>query len=96
VLADGRCVLADDLDDVLERHRLLVGPRRDIAALERQHTVLRVERTQRQVSVWLRLEGPLTDPTWQVEELSLEDIMLAYLGAGAPEPPAAVLSEVAG
>ena len=80
VLADSRTVLADDLDEVLATHRLLVGPRRDITAIERDHDVLREERTHRQLSVWVRLRGPLLDPNWDVQELGLEEIMLAYLG----------------
>jgi ABC-2 type transport system ATP-binding protein len=97
VLAESETVLAADLDDVLANHRLLTGARRDTAAIEREHTVLRVERTSRQVSLWVRLEGPLHDPSWQVRELGLEEIMLAYLGRGRVESAdPAVLSEVAG
>jgi len=94
VLAESRTVLAAELEDVLASHRLLTGPRRDTTAIEREHTVLRSERTHRQVSLWVRLEGPLHDPNWQVEELNLEEIMLAYLGLGSSEPAEPVLSEV--
>jgi len=91
VLADSRTVLADDLDDVFATHRLLVGPRRDISAIERDHVVLREERTHRQLSLWVRLRGPLVDPNWDVQELGLEEIMLAYLSlrepaAAGPQP----------
>lgn len=79
-LAASRIVLADDLDSILATHRLLTGPRRDTTAIERQHTVLRREQTTRQVSLWLRLDGPLHDPNWQVDELDLEEIVLAYMG----------------
>jgi hypothetical protein len=46
--------------------------------------------------MWVRLNGPLHDPGWQVTELSLEEIMLAYLGLGASTGNDFVLSEVAG
>jgi ABC-2 type transport system ATP-binding protein len=59
VLAESETVLADDLEDVLATHRLLSAPRRDTAAIEREHTVLRIERTARQVSLWVRLIGPI-------------------------------------
>jgi ABC-2 type transport system ATP-binding protein len=94
VLAEGRTVLADDLDDVLAGHRLLISARRDTAALEREHTVLRVERTARQVSAWVRLSGPLHDPNWEQSELSLEEVMLAYLGMSAGRPDENLLREV--
>jgi len=80
VLAESRTLLADDLDDVVASHRLLTAPRRDPGPIERQHTVLRTEQTSRQTSLWVRLGGPLVDPTWHSDPLSLEDIVLAYLG----------------
>jgi len=95
VLSDSRTKLVDDLDTVLAEHRLLVGPRRDTSALERTHTVLRAERTHRQVSLWVRLNGPLLDPGWDVTELGLEEIMLAYLEQARERPPSRELvSEV--
>jgi ABC-2 type transport system ATP-binding protein len=94
VLSEARTLLADGLDEVLARHRLLTGARRDTAAIERDHTVLRIERTHRQISMWVRLNGPLRDPHWQVSELSLEEIMLAYLGLGAESPAEPTLSGV--
>jgi ABC-2 type transport system ATP-binding protein len=82
VLSASRTVLAADIDEVLAEHRLLTAPRRDTTALERDHIVLHRESTARQTSAWVRLTGPLHDPGWQAEELSLEDIVLAYLGSG--------------
>jgi ABC-2 type transport system ATP-binding protein len=80
LLDSGRLTLAADLDDVLASHRLLTAPRRDTGALERDHTVLRIERTHRQVSAWVRLRGPLFETDWDVAELGLEEIALAYMG----------------
>jgi ABC-2 type transport system ATP-binding protein len=95
VLSEAQTLLADELDRVLATHRLLIGPRRDTVALERDHTVLHIEKTHRQVSAWVKLHGPLQDPTWQVEELGLEEITLAYLGLGSAAPAEPELSEVA-
>jgi ABC-2 type transport system ATP-binding protein len=90
LLDSGKLALASDLDDVLTTHRLLTAPSRNTFALERNHTVLRCERTPRQVSAWVRLRGPLHDPGWDVQELGLEDIALAYMGrdrrAAEPDP----------
>ncbi len=83
VLTESRTVLTDGVDRILADHRLLTGARRDTSGIEREHTVLRIERTHRQVSMWVRLNGPVHDPHWEVTELSLEEIMLAYLGCGA-------------
>ncbi len=81
VLLDrGHLALAAGLDEVLESHRLLTASRRETTVLERDHTVLRVETTPRQTMAWVRLEGPLLEPGWEVHELALEDVVLAYLG----------------
>lgn len=87
VVMAGQAVLTADIDDIVATHRLLTAPRRDMSAFARQHRVLHTEATEREVSVWARLNGPLLDPSWRVDELSLEDIVLAYLGS-ASEPAA--------
>ncbi len=94
VLANSKTMLAADLDDVLASHRVLTAPRRDTSAIERDHNVLRQESTPRQVSLWVRLNGPVHDPAWQVDDVGLEDIVLAYLGADGTQP--AALSPVGG
>jgi ABC-2 type transport system ATP-binding protein len=99
VLIDsGRLALAADLDEVLATHRLLTAPRRSTETLERDHTVLRIERTHRQVNAWVRLEGPLLEPGWEAGELGLEDIALAYMGRGrsAAEPDASYVTTMTG
>jgi ABC-2 type transport system ATP-binding protein len=93
VLIDsGRLALAADLEDVLATHRLLTAPRRSIETLQRNHAVLRTEQTHRQISAWVRLCGPLLEPGWDVHELGLEEIALAYMGrdrsAAEPYAPA--------
>jgi ABC-2 type transport system ATP-binding protein len=84
VVAASRTMLAADIDDVLASHRLLTSARRDASVIERDHVVLQRETTQRQTDLWVRLNGPVHDPAWQVNELSLEDIVLAYLGSQHP------------
>ena len=31
----------------------------------------------------VRLNGPVTDPAWEAEDVSLEDMVLGYMGADA-------------
>jgi ABC-2 type transport system ATP-binding protein len=89
VLNAAQLVVEGGLDQMLASHYLLTGPSRDLGALERDHTVLRTERFPRQVKVWVRLNGPLHDPTWEVTELDLEEIVLAYMGQSSPAPAVA-------
>jgi ABC-2 type transport system ATP-binding protein len=80
LLAASRTQLCDDIDTVLESHRVLVGPRRDLADVERSFHVIKATQTSRQTRLVVRLDGPVLDPAWEVEEIGLEDVILAYMG----------------
>ena len=41
--------------------------------------------TDRQSTLLVRTDGPILDPAWTVSELSLEDLVLAYMGQAAAE-----------
>jgi ABC-2 type transport system ATP-binding protein len=87
MLAASRVQLCGDIDDLLAEHRILVGPRKDTTALERSHRVVQVTRTPRQTTLLVRLNGPrvpVADPAFQASEVSLEELVLAYLGDDAP------------
>jgi ABC-2 type transport system ATP-binding protein len=45
---------------------------------------VQVTRTPRQTTLLARLNGPVIDPAFQVSEVSLEELVLAYLGEDAP------------
>ena len=79
LLTASRVRLCADIDDVLAAHRVLVGPRRSTAELERLFTVVKVTQTERQSRVLARLDGPVLDPAWEESEVGLEDIILAYM-----------------
>ncbi len=87
VLSGGRLALCGDIDDVLASHRVLTAPDRATDVLERDHEVVRVDHTSRQVSVIARLHGPIAEPGWMVEEAGLEEIVLAYLGRRPSSDP---------
>ncbi len=94
ILSSSRVQVCGDIDDVLAEHKLLVGPRKDTTAIERDHHVVQVTRTPRQTTMLVRLNGPVHDPAFQVSDVSLEDIVLAYMGEDAP--PALVASTSVG
>jgi ABC-2 type transport system ATP-binding protein len=81
LLAASKVQLCGDIDTLLAGHKVLVGSAKDTSALERTHTVVHAERTARQVTLLVRLNGPVIDPAYQVEDVSLEDLVLAYMGA---------------
>ena len=84
MLASSRVQLCGDIDEVLAEHRVLVGPRKDTSAIERTHSVVQVTRTARQTTMLVRLNGPVIDPAFQASDVSLEELVLAYMGQGAP------------
>jgi ABC-2 type transport system ATP-binding protein len=95
LVSASRVQLCGDIDALLAEHRVLVGPRKDTTAIERNHTVVQTERTPRQTTMLVRLNGPVTDPEWEVEDVSLEDMVLGYMGAAAA-PGMAELTAVGG
>ena len=94
LLTGSRVQLSGDIDPLLAEHKVLVGPRKDTSSLERAHTVVEATRTDRQSTLLIRLGGPILDPTYQVSDVSLEDLVLGYLGAAAAPPGSGHLSTV--
>jgi ABC-2 type transport system ATP-binding protein len=86
LIADSRPVICAEIDDLLASHKLLTAPARDTAAIERDHQVLTCTRTPREVSLTVKLNDPVIDPAWRVDDIDLEEIVLAYLGQRAERP----------
>ncbi|MEU6173709.1 ABC transporter ATP-binding protein [Streptantibioticus parmotrematis] len=87
LLGAGRARLAGDVDEILDRHRLLVGtddaedplPEPDL------HEVVEVRRTRRQVTALVRPRVPVADG-WDVVEPAVEDVLMAYLRSPGATP----------
>jgi ABC-2 type transport system ATP-binding protein len=91
ILSKARVQLAAPIDEIVASHRLLTGPRTDPAAVARMHDVIRESHTERQTTLLVRADGHVYDSSWELHEVELEEIVLAYLGygsgpAGAREP----------
>jgi ABC-2 type transport system ATP-binding protein len=83
VLVASRLQLAGDLDALLATHHLLTGARRDPATLPADQHVISASHTDRQTTLLIRTDAPIHDPAWTVGQLSLEDLVLAYMGQSA-------------
>jgi ABC-2 type transport system ATP-binding protein len=79
VLVASRVKVAGPVDDLLATHRLLSGPRRDPASLPGGVQVISVSHTDVQSTLLVRSAGPVLDPAWTASEVSLEDLVLAYM-----------------
>ena len=84
MLASSRAQLCGDIEELLAEHQMLVGPRKDTTAIERLHQVVQVTRTPRQTTMLVRLNGPVIDPAFQASDVSLEELVLGYMGQDAP------------
>jgi ABC-2 type transport system ATP-binding protein len=91
VLVDSRVRVDGEVDDLLATHRLLTGPRREAASLPGSQHVITESHTGRQSTFLVRSNEPIIDPAWTVEEVSLEDLVLAYMGPPSGSPQAQTL-----
>ena len=80
VLVDSRVAIAGDIDTLLATHVRLTGPRRSAGLPATQH-VITERHTDRQSTYVIRTDAPIHDPAWSVTSLTLEDLVLAYMGA---------------
>ncbi|MEU7747941.1 ABC transporter ATP-binding protein [Nonomuraea sp. NPDC049158] len=79
VLVDSRVQVAGEVDELLATHHRLTGPRRDPDRLPADQHVISASHTDRQSTFIIRTDAPIHDPAWTVTQLSLEDLVLAYM-----------------
>jgi ABC-2 type transport system ATP-binding protein len=80
ILSNAEVQLSGPIDDLVASHRLLTGPRTDPATVSRLHNVIRASHTERQTTLLVRANGHVYDASWELHEIDLEEIVLAYLG----------------
>jgi ABC-2 type transport system ATP-binding protein len=83
VLAAAHVELAGEVEQLLIAHRRLVGPRHDPKHLPGDWHVIDESHTDRQTTLLVRTRTPIHDPAWTVEDIDLEDLVLAYMGQTA-------------
>jgi ABC-2 type transport system ATP-binding protein len=93
VLSAAHVQVLGTVEELLERHKLLIGAYREqqppVAGVAQ---VVRASHTKRQATLLVRTSGPIHDPAWTSHQVTLEDLVLAYLAdpsAGALAGPSA-------
>jgi ABC-2 type transport system ATP-binding protein len=86
VLVASRVRVAGEVDDLLASHYRLTGARRDPADLPAGTAVIEASHTDRQSTLIVRSTTPIDDPSFTVEHLTLEDLVLAYMSRADPDP----------
>ena len=95
LLTASRVRLSGDVDELLATHHRLTGPRRDRASLPTDQQVIEASHTDRQSTLLIRTDAPIRDPSWTVEQVNLEDLVLAYMRlANGPDHTRTPLSSV--
>jgi ABC-2 type transport system ATP-binding protein len=83
VLAAARVQVVGEVEELLATHHLLTGARRDPGTLPADWEVIQASHTDRQTTLTVRTGTAVHDPAWTVEQLSLEDLVLAYMSQAA-------------
>ena len=79
VLAASQVQVTGEVEELLASHHRLTGPRRDPASLPSDQEVIEASHTDRQSTLLIRSDNQILDPAWTVEEISLENLVLAYM-----------------
>jgi ABC-2 type transport system ATP-binding protein len=80
ILGEGAVQLAGPIDELLAAHRTLSGPRCDPYAVLPADRIIYAGHTARQTTLLARLDDGPPDGGWEADAVSLEDLVLAYLG----------------
>ena len=82
LLSEGRVRLDGNVEELLVSHRLLTGARRPLGSIRGVEEIVRERHSGRQLTLLVRTSGVVADPSWSVDEIGLEELLLAYM---APE-----------
>jgi ABC-2 type transport system ATP-binding protein len=83
VLVASRVRVAGQVEELLASHYHLTGARCDPATLPADWQVISASHTDRQSTLLIRTTTPVHDPAWVVEQVGLEDLVLAYMSQAA-------------
>jgi ABC-2 type transport system ATP-binding protein len=94
LLAQGQVQLAGDIEDLLSRHAVLYGDPALADRMAAHPAVVGVVAGRRQAMAVVRRPPAVAAPGWDLGEISLEDLVIAYMenpAAGTLPPPAALV-----
>lgn len=82
VLHAAQVRLVGSVDELVGEHRQMVGPRRGNDPVAGVASIVRESHTDKQSTLLVRTDGTIVDPMWTVHDVTLEDLILAYLADG--------------
>jgi ABC-2 type transport system ATP-binding protein len=87
VLVGSRVRVAGEVDELLATHHRIIGPREDAAKLPAGVDVIEASHTDRQSTLIARGAESFNSPALTVEQITLEDLVLAYMTQAATTQP---------
>jgi ABC-2 type transport system ATP-binding protein len=82
ILVASRVQLAGEVSDLLGSHHRISGPRRDPTKLPSSQKVIEETHTDRQSTFLVECDEPVLGPAWTVTQVTLDDLVLAYMSRG--------------
>jgi ABC-2 type transport system ATP-binding protein len=81
LVSRGRLQVADEVDDLVARHRLLTGPAAEADRFTERNDVVHAWRGEGQARLLMRTNGSTgpVPPGWEQHPVTLEELTLAYL-----------------
>jgi ABC-2 type transport system ATP-binding protein len=79
VLAASRVQVAGEVKKLLDTHHRLIGPPGDERHVPAGLHVIEAEHRERSTTLVIRSEQPVASPGWTAEDVSLDDVILAYM-----------------
>ncbi len=79
VLHSAEVKIAGPVDELIDGHRQLIGPRHDGGPIAGVAGIVTASHTDRQSTLFVRTAGAVDDPLWTVQDVTLEDLILAHL-----------------
>jgi ABC-2 type transport system ATP-binding protein len=89
VLAGSRVQVAGPIDGLLASHHRLTGLQHGRVTLPAGQELITERHTDVQSTLLVRHHGPVLDPAWSVSDVSLEDLVIAYISRDMHGAPAA-------
>jgi ABC-2 type transport system ATP-binding protein len=88
LLSEGRVRLEGNVEELLASHSLLTGARRPLGSIRGVEEIVRERHSGRQSTLLVRTRGGVADPSWSVDGIGLEELLLAYMAPERlPKPP---------
>ncbi len=85
VLVASHVKVAGEVSELLASHHRISGPRRDPGRIPADQHVIEESHTDRQSTLLVRTDEPILDPAWTIKPVTLEDLVLGYMGQARDE-----------